>query len=72
MTVAELVAALLRLPQQAAVCLPAAEPISPGYPNDYYDPHEVTGTSRWDGDYIGGPGHALIRGPYVRIDALED
>lgn len=71
MTVAELVAALLRLPQQAPVCLPA-EAGSPGYPHDYHDPHEVTGASRWDGDYIGGPGHALIRGPYVRIDALED
>jgi hypothetical protein len=71
MTVAELVAALLRLPQQSPVCLPA-EAGSPGYPHDYNDPHEVTGASRWDGDYVGGPGHALIRGPYVRIDAVED
>jgi hypothetical protein len=70
-TVAELVAALLRLPQQATVCLPP-EAGSPGYPHDYHDPHEVTGASRWDGDYIAGRGRALIRGPYVRIDAMED
>lgn len=71
MTVGELVTALLRLPQQAPVCLPA-EAASPGYPLDIPAPHEVVGTSRWHGDYVGARGHALIRGPYVRIDAVED
>lgn len=71
MNVGELVAALLRLPQQATVCLPA-EAGSPGYPHDYHDPHEVVGTSRWHGDYIDASGYGLIRGPYIRIDAAED
>lgn len=71
MTVAELAALLLRLSDQSAtVCLPA-EPDDPARPDDCRDPHEVTGTSRWHGDYVGAR-HALIRGPYVRIDAMED
>lgn len=69
MTVAELVTALLLLPDQGApVCLPPSPDEDDAWVRD---DQEVSGTSRWNGRHLTEGGRALIEGPYVRLDAAD-
>jgi hypothetical protein len=66
-TVAELVKALLRLPDQGApVCL---APLAGDAEAWRRDDQEVCGTSRWHGPHLTADGRALVDGPYIRLDA---